>query len=263
MKYTIILLIILSAFNVKAQDNTISKTVNRLSFDYGKNYNLKLDKTYSRVAKSGFNHQFNLGYEKLNPNHIFSLKVNFMIGKLNTRGVNTDSYNTINNYAGQLNFRYLKKLQLKNKISVFIGGHIGFRSDIWIPTEALAYGWDSNLDAGFSGAVFYKINSKFTVRYDLDLPLLGVLWRSHNNGQQLITEEVQLEKGLISSVFETPRFSNPFNAFYVDNSFKLYYSISNKIDLYYNLNISYRSIKQPLVKKGYDIGNAIGINYNF
>ena len=266
----ITLLMILSySFGVFAQDipknNTRTNTVSSKSlyFAYGQAYNLKLDRTYSRLAKNGFNHLFNLGYENLNNNRIINIEGGFMIGTLKTKGNNI---NFIDDYSGNLKVRYLKKIKKIdiNNLSVYAGGNINFRGEVWFPQGSeLRYGWDINLGIGLATSVRYKINPKLSFQYDLDISLLGILWRSHNNGQQLITEEIQLEKGMIASVFETPRFSHIFNTLYIDNSFKLFYAVSDKIDIYYNFILSYTHIKQPLVKKGYEFNNAIGITYKF
>jgi hypothetical protein len=247
-------------FAQKNQDITKS---NKIYFEYGQAYNLKLDRTYSRLAKNGFNHLFNFGYENINNNRVIDIQGCFMIGTLKTKG---NTINVINDYAGNLGLKYLKKINKKKQtnLSLYIGGHIDFRGDIWFPqNNELRYGWDINLGTGFSTSLHYKINTKLKLQYDLDIPLIGVLWRSHNNGQQLITEEIQSEKGIIASAFETPRFSHVLNTLYINNSFKLFYFVSNKIDMYYNFSVSYRRIKEPLVKKGYELNNAIGIAYKF
>lgn len=264
MKHIFILMTIslfsLGLFSQNGQDIT---TTNKIYFDYGQAYILKLDKTYSRLAKNGFNHFFNLEYENVNHNRVLDVQGSFMFGALKTKG---NSINIINDYAGNFKLKYLKKINKINKtnLSLYLGGNINFRGDIWFPqNNELRYGWDINLGIGFSTSLRYKLNPKLTFQYDLDISIIGVLWRSHNNGQQLITEEIQLEKGIIASAFETPRFSHLFNTLYIDNSFKLFYSVSKKVDLYYNFAVSYKRIKKPLLKKGYEFNNAIGIVYKF
>ncbi len=271
MKTIFIILLMMNPYfyGISAQDisksNTGTDTVSskNLFFAYGQMYNLKLDRTYSRLAKNGFNHFFNLGYENPNSNRIVSIEGGFMVGTLKTKGNNV---NFIKDFAGNLKIRYLKRIktiEIKN-LSVYAGGNVNFRGDVWFPQDSeLRYGWDINLGIGLATSIRYKINSNLSLRYDLDISLLGILWRSHNNGQQLVTEEIQLEKGMLASVFETPRFSHPFNTLYVDNSFKLFYSVSDKMDIYYNFILSYEYIKQPLLKKGYEFNNAIGITYKF
>ena len=268
IKYILVLLITtLFPIELFAQNfiinNSDTITASKLYFSYGQAYNLKLDRTYSRLAKNGFNHLYYLGYENLNNKRIIDIQNSFMIGSLKTQG---NDVNTINNYAGNLKLRYLKNIKKlsKNSLSVYTGVNINFRGDVWFPKDSeLRYGWDINLGIGLATLVHYKINPKLSFQYNLDISLLGVLWRSHNNGQQLITEEVQLENGLIASAFETPRFSHIFNTLYIDNSLKLFYVVSPKIDVYYNFILSYTHIKQPLIKKGYEFNNAIGIAYKF
>jgi len=257
----------LFSFGIFAQNIIVKKsdiiTVSKLFFAYGQAYNLKLDRTYSRLAKNGFSHIFNLGYENLNNNRVINIQGSFLIGTLKTKGNNV---NVINDYAGNLKLRYLKEIKKinVNNLSVYVGGNINFGGDIWFPQDSeLRYAWDINLGVGLATSLRYKINPKLFFQYDLDISLLGILWRSHNNGQQLITEEIQLEKGFIASAFETPRFSHIFNALYIDNAFKLFYAISDKMNIYYNFILSYEHIKQPLVKKGYEFNNAIGIAYKF
>jgi hypothetical protein len=257
----------LFSFGLFAQNifvkNSDTITSSKLFFAYGQAYNLKLDRTYSRLAKNGFNHLFNLGYEKLNNNRVIDIEGSFMIGTLKTKGNNI---NVINDYTGNLKLRYLieiKKIDINN-LSVYAGGNINFGVDIWFPQNSeLRYAWDINLGTGLATSIRYKINPKLSFQYDLDISLLGILWRSHNNGQQLITEEIQLEKGFIASAFETQRFYNIFNTLYIDNSFKLFYAVSDKIDIYYNFILLYENIEKPLVKKGYEFNNAIGIAYKF
>ncbi len=259
----IVITICLFSARIFAQENQDTTPASKIYFTFGQAYNLKLDRTYSRLAKNGFNHRLDLGYENVNNNRIIDIQGSFMIGTLKTKG---NTINVINDYAGNLKLKYLKKMDkiAHPDLSIYVGGNVDFRGDIWFPqNNELRYGWDINLGTGISSSMRYKINSKLKLQYDLDIPLIGVLWRSHNNGQQLITEEIQSEKGIIASAFETPRFSHVLNTLYIDNSFKLYYSVSNKVDMYYNFAVSYRRIKEPLVKKGYELNNAIGIAYKF
>ncbi len=264
MKHIFILITInLFMLGIFAQESQNPVTSNRLYLAYGQAYNLKLDRTYSRLAKNGFNHLLNLGYENVTNNRIVNVEGVFMIGTLKTKG---NSTNVIDDYAGNLKLKYLQKINKKkvSNLSIYVGGNIDFRGDVWFPQNSeLRYAWDVNLGTGFSTSLYYKINTKLRFRYELDIPLIGILWRSHNNGQQLVTEEIQLENGIIASVFETPRFSHVFNTLYIDNSFKMVYTVSNKVNIYYNLSVSYRRIKEPLVKKGYEFNNAIGVVYKF
>ena len=266
MKYIFLYIISASLFSVGAFAQIEGKEaiiLNKLYVAYGQSYNLKLDETYSRLPKNGFNHLFNLRYENQKNARVMNFQGSFMIGTLKTKGNNI---NIINDYAGNLKFRYLKKINnidLSN-LSVYVGGNLDFRADAWFPQNAeLRYAWDINLGTGFSTSARYWINTKLTLQYDFDISLIGVLWRSHNNGQQLLTEEIQLENGIIASAFETPRFSNVINTSYIDNSFNVFYSVSKQTNIYYNFAVSYRHIKQPLIKKGYEFNNTIGIVFNF
>jgi len=234
-----------------------------ITFAYGQSYKLKLDNTYSRLAKNGFNHLLNLEFLTLNINRIIEIQSNFMLGTLKTKGNNI---NLIDAYSGNIKLRYLeniKAINIKN-LSLYVGGNINFSGEMWFPHGSeLRYAWDIYFGIGLSSSLRYKINTIFSFQYDLDFSLFGVLWRSHNNGQQLITEEIQLEKGLISTVFEKHRFSHVFNTLHMDNVFKLTYSISNKMDFYYKFTLSYEYIKQPLIKKGYEFNNSIGVICKF
>jgi len=264
MKHLFILIsICLFSFRILAQNNLDTISSNKVYIAYGQAYNLKLDRTYSRLAKNGFNHLLNIEYENVNINRIIDTQGGFMIGTLKTKGNNN---NIINDYAGNLKLKYLKKINKINStnLSMYIGANVNFRGDIWFPqNNELRYGWDINLGTGFSTSFRYKINTKLLLQYDFDIPLIGVLWRSHNNGQQLNTEIIQLEKGIIASAFEKSRFSHMFNTLYLDNSFKIFYAISSKISMYYNFAVTYKHIKEPLIKKGYEINNLIGVTYNF
>jgi hypothetical protein len=258
-----IIIVSLISIGVSAQNRENSKMSKKLFFSYGQTYNLKLDNTYSRLAKNGFTHTLNFGFENVKSSRIIETQGGLIFGSLKTKGNNI---NIINDFAGNLKLRYLTKInQLnKNNLQVYVGGIFNFRGDIWFPRNSdLRYGWDINLGTGISTLLQYKINPKLIFQYHFDLPVIGVLWRSHNNGQQLVTEETQLEKGIIASAFGTPRFSNLFNTLYIGNSFKLHYSISKRVTLFYNLTISYIFIKKPLAKKGYEFSNAIGIAYKF
>jgi len=264
MKYFFLFIIFyLSSFSIFAQNDTNTFNSNRVYFAYGQSYNLKLDQTYSRLAKHGFIHLFQLGYEKVKNDKLFEVRGGLMIGNLKTKGNNI---NTIDDMSGSLRIRYLKRVERisSTNLSIYFGANIDFRGDLWFSQNSqLRYGWDINLGSGFSTSIRYKIKPKLSLQYDLDIPLIGVLWRSHNNGQQLITEEIQLEKGTIASAFETPRFSHVFNTLYLDNSLKLYYSLSSKINIYYGFSICYIHIKEPLIKKGYEINNLVGITYKY
>lgn len=228
---------------------------------YGQVYHLKLDQTYSRLAKRGFNHSFALGYHNLNQRHFFGGQLNFMTGKLGTKG---NQINFLTNYAGGLQLWYLKKLTSWNALDLYLGLNLGLRGEIWFPPpDLLRYGWDINSGLGASSIVNYKIKPTLEVRYRLDLQLFGVLWRSHNNGQQLTTETIQLERGLVATAFENSYFSQPFNSFYFDQSFLLSYTIAEKWKLWYRLTIAYKQIKLPVLKKGYQFDNLIGVAYQF
>lgn len=267
--YISLLIVILSFTGLLAQDvpkeNSEGNAINSKSlfFAYGKAYNLKLDRTYSRLAKNGFNHLYSLGYSSLNNKRIITIEGNFIIGTLQTKG---NSINTIYDYVGNVKFEYLKRVNKINnsRLSVYVGGNTNLRGDIWFPQDSdLRYGWDINFGTGMATSVLYRINPKLLFQYNLNISLLGILWRSHNNGQQLTTEEIQLENGILAAAFETPRFSHLFNTLYLDNSLKLFYNLSTKIDLYYNFGLSYKHIKEPLVKKGYEFNNSLGIAYKF
>lgn len=88
---------------------------------------------------------------------------------------------------------------------------------------------------------------------------MGVLWRPHNNGQQLTTEEIQLERGIIASGLETPQIAHLFNTLYFDNSFNIIYIVSERINFYCTFSISYDYLKHPLIKKGYEFHNSFGL----
>ncbi len=262
---SILIIIFLSFIGLKSigQVKKSDTSTSNLYFAYGQAYNIKIDRTYSRLAKNGFNHLFNLGYENLKNNRAINVDGSFMIGTLKTKG---NDINFIDNYSGNLKLRYLKKIKEINinNLSIYAGGNINFRGDVWFPQNSeLRYAWDINLGIGLATSILYKINPKLFFQYNLDFSLLGILWRSHNNGQQLITEEIQLERGFIASAFETPRFSHMLNTLYIDNSLKLFYAISEKINLYYNYTLSFGYMKQPLIKKGYEFNNALGIIYKF
>lgn len=251
------------SFNVFSQSNTDSTKTGQFRFAYGQVYNLKIDKTYSRLAKNGSTHYFDMGYYRINNNRVFELSANFRTGRLQTQG---NDRNIILNYAGNLRFKYLKKNQKLNtdKWSLYLGGNFGFRADSWFPNNSeLRYAWDIYIGAGLSTSILYKTNSKFSFKYDLDIPLIGILGRSRNNGQQLISEEVQLENGLLATGFENAFFSHPFNTLYIDNSFLLLYRASKRIVVYYNFGLLYVHLKKPLIKKGYEFNNSLGINFKF
>lgn len=263
MKHILIpVTVILVSLELFSQNSIRTTATNQIYFGYGQAYNLKLDNTYSRLAKNGFNHLIILAYENVKYNGILGVQGSFMFGTLKTKG---NSVNIINDYAGSFALKYLKKINKteKTNLSLYLGGNINFRGDIWFPQGSeLRYGWDINLAKGFSSSLRYKTHSKLRFQYDVDVSLIGVLWRSHNNGQQLITEEIQLENGILASAFQTPRFSHVFNTLYLDNSLKLLYTLSKQTTLYFNFGLSYINIKKPLVKKGYEFDNYVGITLN-
>ncbi len=262
----IILVVVLCPLVVSGQEfsESINDTSSKLSVTYGQTYNLKIDTTYSRLARKGFNHRFSLWYEHARKHdRIINVRSAFMFGTLGTEG---NDLNTLTNYSGFLSSDYLQEIHSlsTSNFSVYAGFNAGIKSEIWFPElSVLRYGWDINAGVGGSASARYTISPHVFCQYDLVLHLIGVLWRSHNNGQQLTTEEIQLEHGIVASAFETPRFSHLFNSLYLDNSVKLIFAASDKIDVYYNVMVAYRHITQPLVKKGYELNNAIGISYKF
>ena len=237
-------------------------TQHRLFFSYGQVYFLKIDKTYSRLAKGGLNHFFNLGYAHTNAHSAIDVQGNFITGTLSSTENNA---NIIDNYAGGMRVKYLKGITTKVRdLSLYLGGNVNFDGNLWFPQESrLRYAWDINLGGGLAASLRYRVNTSISLQYDFDISILGVLWRSHNNGQQLTTEEIQLEDGGVAAAFETPRFSHLFNTAYIDNSFKIFYTLLRAVDVYYNFILTYDYIKHPLVKKGYEFNNVLGVTFNF
>lgn len=256
LKTLLFMMIILFSSIIIAQNPT-----HHIDFAYGAAYNLELDWTYSRLAKRGFNHDVNLTYFKQSNDKLFSIEAKYMTGLLGTKGNNE---NKVSNLVTDFLLKYLTKIdRFSNNKRVVFGGISGdFRSNIWFPqVSRLRYGWDIHAGIGASIFTYYNISSKISIQYEMDLPFIGVLWRSHNNGQQLVTEEIQLEKGTAASAFETPRFSHLLNTIYLDNSIKVNYDLADNFDLYYNWGFSYKYIKKPLIKKGFKFINLLGIKY--
>ncbi len=225
--------------------------------EYGIMYHLKIDKTYSRLAKSGGSHYFSIGNSYVGNNAIRYTQFAFFMGVLDTRN---NDVNKLSNFGGHANIKYLLSIPQKNKrFNFFIGGNLGIRAEAWFPKNSyLRYGWDVNLGLGLSTSIFYHITNRFYIRYDFDMDLFGILWRSPKNGQQLVTEEEQLENGLLSAAFRNPQFSHIFNTIYTDSTIKVSYKIF-KWELYYAFSIGYKYIKYPLMKNGYEYNNKLGI----
>lgn len=238
---------------------------NKLSLSYGVLYGIKVDKVYSRLPRYGINHTANLAYEGKHKNRLIGVDIHFSTGTL---GLNTSRISQLSNFAGLLSLKYLFKLapnKLKDKkTTLYAGGSMTFRGEIWFPQFALlAYGWDLNAGVGADLSIQHKFSAKLSVQYDFNIHTLGVLWRPHNNGQQLTTEKIQKDEGILAAALENPQFSHPFNALYLTNSVKIVYALSDKFEIYYNFILGYRQIKVPLVKKGYDLKNLIGLTYKF
>ena len=232
-----------------------------LSFAYGQAYHLKLDHTYSRLPKRGFTNSFALGFNNLNPKRTFGGQLNFINGQLGTHG---NQVNLLTNYAGGLQLWYLKKMKSLKTFDFYLGLNLGLRGEIWFPPAGLLrYGWDISSGLGSSFSIHSKIKPKLALRYRFDLQLLGVLWRSHNNGQQLTSEKIQLEQGFVATAFENAHFAQPFNSFYLDHSFLLSYEIGVRWTLCYRFALSYKHLKPPLLKKGYQLDNMIGLAFQF
>lgn len=255
------LLCVLPFFSFGQKDTL--KSTNIIDLSYGLNYNLKKDKTYSLLPRKGVMHDTRIQYKNSNAKRIYFTNVHFGIGTL---GTGTNNVNLLTAYSSNVGVRYLKRINTidAKKITLGLGGNVNFQTEIWFPKNSvLRYAWDINLSVGFSSLAAYKISKKVNLEYGLDVSLLGVLWRSHNNGQQLTTEEIQLEKGLISSAFETPRFSHVLNTLYLNNNVGIIYNVGKKINLHYRFNLLYRYIQQPLTKRGFDLNNVLGIQFKF
>lgn len=237
------------------------QSARELFLAYGQVYHLKLDHTYSRLPKRGFNNSFTLGYNNSNSKRFFGGKLNFTTGQLGTKG---NQVNFLTNYGGSIQFWYLKKIKTLKTLDLFGGLNLGLRAEIWFPPSSiLRYGWDISTGLGTSFSLNYKPKPKLELRYRLDLQLLGLLWRPHNNGQQLSTESIQLENGLVATAFENLHFSQPFNSLYLDHSFWVIYAFADKWKVSYQLGILYKHITPPLLKKGYRFDNLIGLIYQF
>ena len=229
---------------------------------YGQNEHLKMDETYSRLPKKGLVHDINFGYEKLNDKKGFSLEARFSTGELTTEG---NDINFIDHYGGNFKVRFLKKAKGKStKIASYWGTLHNVRADVWFPkNNELRYAWDIYWGVGISLKTRYAISSKITLDYTLDFPLIGVLWRAHNNGQQLSTEEILLEKGIVEASLETPRLAHFSNTTYIDNVLKVYFNVSERTHFFYRFGFTDQNIQQPLTKKGTEKTNSIGFNFQF
>ena len=238
---------------------------NQLSLSYGFSYNLKFDAVYSRLPRSGFNHAGNLTYNHIHEKRWIAASLDFSTGLL---GVNGSRISQLGTYAGALSLKYLfriapEKIQLE-QLALYVGVSAGLRGEIWFPQRTvLNYGWDINTGLGLAVGLNYQLHEKWTLQYQLDFHGLGIVWRPHNNGQQLITEELQKEQGTLAAAFETPRFAHWGNTIYMTHALKVNYAIHPKIDLYYQFILDYRHINVPLVRKGYDLKHLIGITYKF
>lgn len=264
--FTALILLLFSSqgfTQTRSGNNIAAAGSSKLSIACGPAYSLKKDRTYSRLTKNGFNSNFIMDYEYTGAGRLSDFYGSLILGTLGTEG---NDVNKLDNYSGIITFRYLWKINKLSPgiLSVFAGINTSFRAEIWFPRQSfLRYGWDINTGLGGSAAVRYSFNSKLSCRYNMDIHLIGGLWRSHNNGQQLSTEEIQFERGILASAFENFFFSNIFNSLYIDNSVKLVLSASSNIDLFYDFTMGYRYIKEPLLKNGYELNNTIGISYRF
>jgi len=265
LRFKIILLslfFVLYFSSAYSQSTDSQERINRVSLNYGKTYHVKLDQTYSRLAKSGFTDYLSLDYEYLDDDRIMGVQTFFGLGELTT---NNNLGSKLVSYSSGLSFRYLRRISVESlsKCSLYAGLNFGLGGELWFPDSALAYGWDINSGVGTAIAAIYQINSKLYFKYDFDMYLLGVLWRSNNNGQQLTTEEIQLQKGIAASAFESPRFSNTFNNLKINNSLKIAWCLSDRLEFSYVFMLAYRCIQKPLIKKGYEFNNAIGLSLKF
>lgn len=236
-----------------------------ISLSYGGMYMTRFDAVYSRLPRFGGSHYGRLGYEYQSAKHLISSAVDFSIGIL---GVNNSTVGELYAFNAAVRLKYLTRIAAQKikeeKFKLYLGGSIGFRGELWFPvTSVLAYGWDLNLGLNLEAVAQYQITPKLWLRYDFSLHSLGILWRPHNNGQQLITEELQKEGGTIAAAFETPRFAHVANAFYLDNQISLGYAFNKHWTIHYAFVFNYKHINQPLRKKGFDINNVIGITYKF
>ena len=233
-----------------------------LSIDFSKAW--KIDKTYSRLPKQGTVFGGFIGYEYQNPKYIVSTQANFFMGTLETA---TNTLNKVKpSIGGELFVKYLRKVSLikSPKIKSYIGGRYVLRADLWFPLRnVFRYGWDLNTGLDLSARVRYQWLTKLSVQYETDLHLIGVLYRPHNNGQQLSTEKLQLEKGYLATATENPYFSTPLNSFYWNNRLGLYYRFNPSWKVFFLWQLDYLNLSPPLVKKGFTSHQIIGISFNF
>lgn len=246
--------------SVNAQEKS-----NQISLAYGFSYNLKFDAVYSRLPRFGFNHIGRLGYNHLHEKRWIGASLDFSTGSL---AISNSRISQLSTYAGNLSLKYLfriapEKIRLED-FALYIGASIGLRGEIWFPQYAvLSYGWDINAGLGVALGFNYQLHKKWTLQYLLDFHTLGILWRPHINGQQLITEELQKEQGTLAAAFETPRLAHWGNTIYMVHTFKINYAIHSKIDLCYQFILDYRHINVPIARKGYDLKHLIGFTYKF
>lgn len=164
----IVLLYLFSLSTMAAQNNLIQETIpintstQEILFSYGRLNSLKLDQTYSRLAKHGSNPLFNLGYQNTSSTKIIGVQSVFSIGSLKTSGNNS---NLISNYAANLKLKYLKEVAF-GKLSFYAGGNISFSGDVWFPkgTE-LRYGWDMYSGGGLAMSFIRGLNKRLFFQY--------------------------------------------------------------------------------------------------
>lgn len=104
------------SLEVFAQNIDINTPINipsrKLYFAYGQTYKVKLDRTFSRLAKEGFNNFYFVGIERQFNEKILNIQSVLLIGTLKTRG---NRFNPLNNYAGAIKIRIMRQSKKLSK----------------------------------------------------------------------------------------------------------------------------------------------------
>lgn len=263
---SVLLVLMIACIPVYAQTSDPQEqppATHHIEISGGLDFMIKLDEAYSRLRRTGSPSQFLLSYQYAYQEMIVETNLTFALGELK---VSDDSFNSLTAYRGGLSVSFLHIIPplSTETFRVYMGSDLRVRGGIWFPNDdVLRYGWDIHTGLGMDALVQYMISSDMSVEYKTDLFLAGMLWRPHINGQQLTTEEIQLESGLIATAFENPRFAHPFNSLYTTHSLRFLYQLIPSVGFLYSFNLAYAYTDAPVVKKGFDIANRLSIRFSF
>lgn len=222
--------------------------------------NWQKDQVFSRTPRKSWLYGPELAYGYHTGKRSLGLALSASRGQFTTF---TETTNEGTQYTGHVAFQVVYRLSSAQNWQYWAGGKVILDFDFLLSDRALRYGWDALLSAYPCFQTRYYGLPKLQVFYESYFSLAGVLWRPNAQGFTLRTEELLETEGVLSAMFENPRFSSWHNALKWSHRIETHYLLSARTTLTAALNVRYVTIAVPRRKSALTNGLHLGIQWNF